>query len=235
MLDERPDAVPERASHRHPFGCELARAERGVAVHLADDLLEVAERELPDRAAQLPERPLGQQLIALVHGIGVVAHRALAEQLRLPEVRIPARALDPASHHVVAARHQIGVVLRRSDDEDRQDLVAHLARAALVGIEAEDPVVTALRDRAVAQVAETVERDLHHPRAEALGDLGGAVGAAGIGHDDLVRPQHARHRVRDLLGFVVGEDVGRYLLHWLDRLTAARGTAFDLGKPCGSR
>ena len=58
-----------------------------------------------------------------------------------------------------------------------------------------------------------MERDLHDPRAEALRDLGRAVGAAGIGHHDLVGPQHARDRVRDLLGLVEGEDVGRYLLH----------------------
>ena len=58
-----------------------------------------------------------------------------------------------------------------------------------------------------------------------LRDLGGAVGAAGIGHHDLVRPQHARHRVRDLFGFVIGEDIGRYFLHVpsLSSRTAAHG------------
>src|SRR6185503_11698891 len=49
VLQERPDAVPKRAAHRHPFMRELGHAERRVAVHLVDDFLEVAERELPDR------------------------------------------------------------------------------------------------------------------------------------------------------------------------------------------
>src|SRR5262249_26918502 len=71
----------------------------------------------------------------------------------------------------------------------------------------------ALRDGAVAQVAETVKRELDDPSAETLCDLGRAVGAAGIGHYDLVGPQHARHRVRDFFGFVEGKDIGRYFLH----------------------
>ena len=71
--------------------------------------------------------------------------------------------LDPAAHHVAAARHQIDVVRRRAG-EQAEDFVAHRFGAALVGIEAEDPVVLAGLDRAVAQVAEAVERHLA-PRA----------------------------------------------------------------------
>jgi hypothetical protein len=46
-----------------------------------------------------------------------------------------------------------------------------------------------------------------------LRDLGGAVGAAGIGHYDFVGPQHARHGIRYFFGLIKGEDIGRYLLH----------------------
>src|SRR6476659_9449771 len=52
VFQERPDAVAEGASHRHPFMRELRHAERRVAVHLVDDFLEIAERELPDRIFQ---------------------------------------------------------------------------------------------------------------------------------------------------------------------------------------
>jgi hypothetical protein len=81
--------------------------------------------------------------------------------------------------------------------------------------------VQAFGNGAVAQVAEALERNLHDPGPEALRDLGGAVRAAGIRHHDLVRPEHARHRVRDLLGFVMGENIGRYLLHIPSLLSGA--------------
>src|SRR5882757_179441 len=48
VLDERPQPVAEGAGHRDALAGEFFRAERGVAVHLADDLLHVAERELMD-------------------------------------------------------------------------------------------------------------------------------------------------------------------------------------------
>jgi hypothetical protein len=132
--------------------------------------------------------------------------------LRLSEIRVPPGALDPTSHHVIAARDEIGIVLRLGR-QDRQDLIADLRGAAFVRIEAEDPIVAAFRKRAIAQITKTLEGNLHDPRAQALGDLSAAIGAPGISHYDLVRPQHARHRVGDLLGFIVGEDVCRYFLH----------------------
>src|SRR5262245_63317464 len=97
--------------------------------------------------------------------------------------------------------------------QDGKNLVANFGRAALVRIEAEDPFVPAFRDGAIAQVAETVKWELNDPRAKTLRDLGRAVDAAGIGHHDLVGPQHARYRVCDFFGFVEGEDIGRYFLH----------------------
>ena len=67
--------------------------------------------------------------------------------------------------------------MRRVGAQQAEDLVAHRGRAALVGIEAEHPVVPAGLDRAVAQLAEADERHLHHAGAERLRELGGAVGA----------------------------------------------------------
>src|SRR5262249_18915447 len=212
VLDEGPCAMPERAPHRGSLSCKLSHAERGVAVHLVDKLFEIAKRKLPDRGLQSSERPLRQEFVALMHGTVVVAHRAIAEELRLAKIRVPTRTLDPASHHIVAARHKIGVMGRRGR-QDGKNLVANFGRAAFVRIEAKDPFVPAFRDRAIAQVAESMKWELNDPRAEALRDLGRAVGAAGIGHHDLVGPQHARYRVRDFFGFVEGEDIRRYSLH----------------------
>ena len=153
-----------------------------------------------------------QELVAFMHRIVAVAHRSFAEELRLSVVRVPARAPDPASHHVIAPRHEIRV-MRRRGREDRQNFVASFRGAALVQIEAENPLMAALRNRLIAQVTEATERDLHDPRPKALGDLVGAIATAGIGDHDLVRPQHARDRVCDLLGFIISEDIGRYILH----------------------
>src|SRR5437764_8864392 len=105
MFHKSPDPVSKSASHRYPLAREFSHAERRITVHLADDLFEVAGWKLPDRVAQHPERPCRQKLVAFMHGVVAVTHCSLAEQLRLPEVRIPPGAFDPAAHHEVAARH----------------------------------------------------------------------------------------------------------------------------------
>src|SRR5436190_6156411 len=153
MLDERPGAVRKGACHGDVPVRQLGRSERGVAVHLADQLVEVSERKLPDRRAQLAWRPRGQKLVALMHGLVAVAHASFAEELRLAKIWVPARATDPAAHHVVAPRHEIGIVRRRRS-EQRENLVARLGRGAFIGIEAEDPVMAAVGERLIAQIAE---------------------------------------------------------------------------------
>src|SRR5262245_20764990 len=159
VLDEGPDRVAERGPQRHPLAGEHARADGGVAVGLVQDLLEIAERILPDRVLERADTAVGAHLDALVDDAGV-AHRAFAIELRLAEIRIPAGALDPAPHEVVAARNVVGVV-RRAGGQKSKDLVAHLRRATLVGVEAENPFARAGVGRAVAQLAERGERNLH--------------------------------------------------------------------------
>ena len=114
---------------------------------------------------QCADRLAAQDFIAFVHRFERVTHAAFAEELWLAEIRIPARAVDPAAHHVAAARHQIGIVRRRAGNQG-EDFIAHLFGAALVGIQAEHPVVFAGLDGAVAQIAEAVEWHLDHPRAQ---------------------------------------------------------------------
>src|SRR3954464_4935195 len=74
VLDECPDAVPDRARHRYALAGEFSCSERGIAVHLADDFLEVAKWDLPDGALQSSERPLRQEFVAFVDRVVVVAH-----------------------------------------------------------------------------------------------------------------------------------------------------------------
>src|SRR5215831_19382189 len=99
-------------------------------------------------------------------GIFVVAHGAPAEELRLAKIRVPPGTFDPASHHVIAARHEISIM--RGRRQDGKDFVANFGRTALVRIEAEDPFMPAFGDGAVAQVAKPVEGELNHPGAKAL-------------------------------------------------------------------
>jgi hypothetical protein len=173
---------------------------------------------------------LRQEFVAFVHGIIGIPHGALAEELRLAKIRVPTGTLYPSSHHVVVARHEVGVMGGHRRREHSKNFVANFGRAALVRIEAEDPLVPAFRDSAISQVAKTVEGELYDARAEALRDFDGAVGAAGIGHHDFVGPQHARDGIRDFFGLVKGKDIGRYLLHVASLLSRTAVQAITAGR-----
>src|SRR6476620_840803 len=176
VLDERPGTMAECRRHRHSFAGQFWCAERGVAVHLVDDFFQVAEGKLPDSVAQGSGRPPSDHFEALVHWLERVADTALAKELRLAKIRIPARTLDPAAHHVAAARHHIDFVRRRASEQGK-NFVADLGGATFVRVKAEDPVVGAGLDRTIAQVAETVESDIDNACAERTRNVGRAVGA----------------------------------------------------------
>ena len=103
--------------------------------------------------------------------------------------------------------------MRRFARQQAEDFVAHLTRAAFVGVEAENPFVAAGLHRAIAQVAKPFKWHLHDARAEAGRDLGGAVVAVGIGDDDLVGPQHAFDGGFNLGRFVEADNIGRDRVH----------------------
>src|SRR5215467_15787764 len=105
-----------------------------------------------------------------------VTNAALAEELRLTEIRIPARAADPAAHHVTAARHHVDLMRWRTGQK-RENFVADRFGTAFVGIKAEYPAKIAGLDGAIAQVAKPAERHVHDACAKRSGYLGGAVGA----------------------------------------------------------
>src|SRR5208283_4110170 len=142
MLQKRPQSMAERTRHRDALVRELRGAERGIPVHFPDDLFEVTERHLPDRVAQRADLPAAEDFTVLMHRFEGVAHAAFAEELGLTKIRIPAGTADPAPHHVVAARHPIDLIGRRTRQE-RENLVASRLGTPLVGTEAENPVVTA--------------------------------------------------------------------------------------------
>jgi hypothetical protein len=99
-----------------------------------------------------------------------VAHAALAEELRLAEVWIPARTVDPAAHHETAARQPVNVAWWTAGEEF-ENFVAYLRGAAFVGVQAKNPVIAARLDGIVAQIIEAFERHLHHTGSERCGNL----------------------------------------------------------------
>ena len=204
--------MAERTRHRDALARELGGSQRRIAVGLAQDLFQIAKGELPDRVMQRTERLAGEQLVALMHRLQRVTHAAFVEELRLAEIRIPAGTADPAAHHEAPSRHPIDVASWYAGEQS-QNLVAHGRGAALIGVETEDPVAAAGFDRAIAQIAEALERHLHDARAQRRGHLGRAVGAVGIDDDDFVRPEHAFGCGLDLLGLIEGQDIGGDRLH----------------------
>src|SRR6202167_5992529 len=166
---------------------ELRRAERRIPVHLANDFLEITEWKLPDGVAKRADRCASENFIALMHRFERVAEAAFTEKLGLAEIRIPPGAANAPAHKVIAPRHPIDVVRRRSAEQP-YDLVPHRGRAAFVGVETEDPLAAARLDGPVAKVAEARERHLDNTRAKRRRNVTRAVGAFGIDDDDLIGP-----------------------------------------------
>ena len=165
MLHECPNCVGKRAGHRNLLVRKLRCSKRRIAVHLADHFLQIAKRKLPDRGVQLSEAPCRQELVAFVHGVIAVAYSTFAEELRLSKVRIPSPSLlsSVPSCSFAAARDRRHGPARTTGSTN---LVASFRRAALVGIEAENPIVAVGRDGVIAKIANTVERKLYNARAE---------------------------------------------------------------------
>ena len=145
-----------------------------------------------------------QDFIAFVHRLERVAHAAFAEELRLAEVRVPARAFDPAAHHVAAARHPIDVmrrcagevprissrtfsVQRSSESRLKIQSYLHVSMARLRS--SPKPLNGTCTTRAPSDVAISAC----------------AVGAERIDHHHFVGPQHAGNGGGDFLRLVIGQ------------------------------
>src|SRR5690606_39163287 len=86
-----------------------------------------------------------------------------------------------------------------------------LGTQRLVGVQAEDPVVAGLFDRELFLASEAVERALDHPGACCARELAGAIGGAGVDHDDLVAEGQRRQAAADAVGLVEADDRRREL------------------------
>src|SRR3990172_7214809 len=120
-------------------------------------------------------------------------------------VRVPAAVVDPAAQveDVAADLEAHRARVRRDCREDR---VAQVRRAALVGVEREHPVARRLLQGEVLLrgVARPVVVD--HPGRRLSRELDGAIGAAGIDDRDLVAPAHAREARLDVRCLVLADD-----------------------------
>jgi hypothetical protein len=84
-----------------------------------------------------------------------------------------------------------------------------LGRDALVGVEAQHPVVARLLDRELLLAAEAEPFLLHHARALARRELGGGVGRRRVDDHDLVDKREAVEAGLEQGGGVAGDENGR--------------------------
>src|SRR5258708_1028402 len=125
------------------------------------------------------------------------------EQARGP-VRIACAVGEPAPEEAVPARHAIGAIApaRERGANRGRELLAH----ALVGVEAQHPVVARDRHRVLLLAPEAEPLLALHARAVALGDRPRVVGAPRVDHQDLVGELRARQAWADLRAGVEGDD-----------------------------
>ena len=105
-----------------------------------------------------------------------VAQEPPPKQLWLAIVWIPARVFDPTAEEIILTRYEIrywSTLVILSDD--RENLVACLGRAALVGVKRKDPLILAVGNGFISEGAKATEVDLHHSNAQFSGNLCGIV------------------------------------------------------------
>ena len=202
----------DQLMHMEPpsTGSHLLCHERRVATHLPQILAEVAERVLQDMAAQVISP--AHHVEAFMHKVIPIAQPVLVEKLRLAVVRVPATVPDPASQEKILPRHKERISPWPAG-ELGLNLLAQLVRRALVGINAQHPVVRHQLQHAVAELPEAGKVALVDLVGVLPADLLGAVGAVGIKDYDLIGPDDAVEGVSDLRFLVKGEDVSRELRH----------------------
>ncbi len=182
----------------------LARGERGVAVLALEIGREVVGGIVQQVAFQRAGRDREQHL--LVHQVVAPARVLAVEEARAP-VGIALAVRQPAPEEAVAARHAVDGRNRRG--ESRADARRELGRDALVGVDAQHPVVLRLLDRELLLAAEAEPFLLHHARAAVARDLDRAVAARRIDEHDLVGEREALETGIEDGGGVAGDEDGR--------------------------
>src|SRR6058998_426047 len=149
---------------------------------------------------------------AFMHKVIPVPETVLVEKLRLAVVRVPTAVPDPASQEEILPRHKERIS-PWATCELGPNLLAELVRRALVGVNAQHPVVRHQIQRAVAELPKAFEITLIEPVRVLFTDLLGPVGAVGIKDYDFIHPLDALESIANLRLFVIRYDVGGELRH----------------------
>ena len=184
--------------------------ERRIAAHLLKILLEIQERILQHMPPQIPDTAV--QLEAFMDEIFTIPKPMSVEQLRLPIIGIPAAVADPASHEQIFPRHEKRIGVRPLRQHGLNLLPQFIGRA-LVGVNAQDPVMGEQAEGVVAKFSETLKIALIDLVGVFSANAFGPVGAVRVKDHDLVRPAHAFQRLPDLGFLVIGQDVRGQFRH----------------------
>src|SRR2546428_9481425 len=149
---------------------------------------------------------------AFMHKVIPVPETVLVEKLRLAVVRVPTAVPDPTSQKKILPRHKERISTWAAG-ELGLNLLAQLVRRALVGIEAQHPVVRHQLQRAVAEIPEAGKVALVDLVGVFPADLLSSVGAVGIKDYDFIHPLDALESIANLRLFVIRYDIGRELRH----------------------
>ncbi len=178
-----------------PASPQLLRRQRRIAIHLADQIVEVHERLVHDRLPQRAERPVDDH--ALVHAVVGKAGAAAAEEAH-HVIGPPARVTHEASAEARSARQPIRRGRRSSQPIAALISVRRRGCQPLVGVEREHPVAGREIERAILLRAEAGPVRRHDDlRASLARDLDGAVRAPRVDDDDLVGPRDRVEGARD--------------------------------------
>jgi len=88
------------------------------------------------------------------------------------------------------------------------DRIAQLQRAALIGIQAEDPLAAREIESKVLLGDEAFPGMVDHARRVLPRSFHGAIRAAGVDHDHLVAPRDTAQAFFDVIRFILADDRG---------------------------
>src|SRR5512134_2988639 len=202
----------------------LARGERGVAVLALEIGGEVVVGLVHQVALERAGRHREQHL--LVHEVVAPARAQAVEKARAP-VGVALAVGEPAAEEAVAPSH--AVHRRRRRGERALDRLRELGRDALVGVEAQHPVVARLLDRELLLAAEAEPFLLHYARALALRELRSAIARRRIDDHDLVDEREAVEAWLEDRGGVARDEDGREWRSW--RAAAQLGYSLRINMP----
>jgi len=196
---------PRERRHQQPPDARTLAApvhrlglERRITVLLRDVRFERLRRCVQQIAGEPRDGTVDGHV--LVHGIVGPASMAPIEKPHDP-VRVAFAMGKPAPEKPVAPCHR---KRRRGGriGQSRANRGTKLRRDALVGIEAEHPIVRGVLHGEILLRPEALPRLHDDPRAAAAGDFHGIITAARIDHDDLTGERRGREAFRELSGRV---------------------------------